>query len=166
MINFKKRIFVTIIHDVIILSVSFFFALWLRLESQSFILFNSLLPFLVLFLSTTIIFLHRFGLYQGIWRYASINEIFSILKSLTASCLIVVATLFLTIRLENIPRSFPILLFLVSVFGISGPRIFYRLIKDTLNNHKNSNQKINVIIIGDGDTSELFIRAATRETNR
>ena len=165
MINFKKRIFVTIIHDVIILSVSFFFALWLRLESQSFILFNSLLPFLVLFLSTTIIFLHRFGLYQGIWRYASINEIFSILKSLTASCLIVVATLFLTIRLENIPRSFPILLFLVSVFGISGPRIFYRLIKDTLNNHKNSNQKINVIIIGDGDTSELFIRAATRETN-
>ena len=165
MINFKKRIFITIVHDVVILSASFFFALWLRLESQGFILFKSLLPFLVLFTSTTIVFLHRFGLYQGIWRDASINEIFSILKSLTASCLIVVASLFLTIRLENIPRSFPILLFLVSVFGISGPRIFYRLVKDILNNQKNSNHKINVLIIGDGDTSELFIRAATREIN-
>ena len=165
MINFKKRIFITIVHDVIILSASFFFALWLRLESQGFILFKSLLPFLVLFTSTTIIFLHRFGLYQGIWRYASINEIFSILKSLIASCLLVVASLFLTIRLENIPRSFPILLFLVSVFGISGPRIFYRLVKDILNNQKNSDHKINVLIIGDGDTSELFIRAATRERN-
>ncbi len=165
MINFKKRIFITVIHDVIILSASFFFALWLRLESQGFILFKSLLPFLVLFTSTTVIFLHRLGLYQGIWRYASINEIFSILKSLTAASLIVVAALFLTIRLENIPRSFPILLFLVSVFGISGPRIFYRLVKDILNNQKNNNQKINVLIIGDGDTSELFIRAATRETN-
>ena len=84
---------------------------------------------------------------------------------MTASCLIVVASLFLTIRLENIPRSFPILLFLVSVFGISGPRIFYRLVKDILNSQKNSNHKINVLIIGDGDTSELFIRAATREIN-
>ena len=34
-----------------------------------------------------------------------------------------------------------------------------------LNNQRNSNHKINVLIIGDGDTSELFIRAATRESN-
>ncbi len=163
MMNFRGRILFTVIHDLLVLSASCFLALWLRLESASFILVPSLLPHLILFNITTIIFLHRFGLYQGIWKYASINEIFSIFKAVVASSLIMVATLFITIRLENIPRSFPILLFIVSVMGISGPRIFYRLVKDSLEIKNHINQKVNVIIVGDGDTSELFIRGAIRE---
>lgn len=162
MIHLKKRVFFTVLHDFFILCGAFFFALWLRLEAQSFELLTVLIPYLVLFNLSTLVFQFRFGLYKGIWRYASIKEILAIFKSITASCLIVVAALFLTIRLENIPRSFPILLFIVSLLGISGPRIFYRLIKDNLN-QKNSENKINVIIAGDGDASELFIRAAKRE---
>ena len=160
----KKKIFITVIHDLLILGLSFFLALWLRLEEQSFVLFNYLIPYLFLFISSTIFFLNRFSFYQGIWRYASMQEILVILKSLLASCLIIVGALFISIRLENIPRSFPILLFIVSLFGLSGPRIFYRLLRDGISNLKfDPKLKVEVIVVGIGITSELFIRASLKD---
>ena len=126
----NKKVFFTLIHDLVVLGLSFFIALWLRLENQSFQLVKDLYPYIFCFPFITIIFLYRFGLYQGIWRYASINEILSIFKALIFSILIILSILFLSIRLESIPRSFPILLFLVSMFGVSSPRVIYRLFKD------------------------------------
>ena len=82
------------------------------------------------------------------------QEILVILKSLLASCLIIVGALFISIRLENIPRSFPILLFIVSLFGLSGPRIFYRLLRDGISNLKfDPKLKVEVIVVGIGITS-------------
>lgn len=161
----KKKILLTIIHDFLILFLSFILALWLRLEGDSYELIKLLSFYNLFFAILTILFLYRFGLYQGIWRYASIQEISSIFKSLVASCLIILATLFLTIRLESIPRSFPVLLFIVSLLGISGPRIFYRLLKDKIEQFSSKEKKIKipVLIVGENNTSELFIRSTNRE---
>ena len=167
MIIKNKKILLNIFHDFIILSFSFVFALWLRLENEAFILVNSLWPYIVIYSPLTIFFLNRFGFYHGIWKYSSIHEILSIFKSLSASCLIIFATLFLTIRLENIPRSFLVLLFIVSLLGISGPRIFYRLIKDRTENKKSiaKKRKVPVIVVGNNDTTELFIRASREKSS-
>lgn len=161
----KKKVLLTIIHDFLILFLSFILALWLRLEGDSYELIKLLSFYNLFFAILTILFLYRFGLYQGIWRYASIQEISSIFKSLVASCLIILATLFLTIRLESIPRSFPVLLFIVSLLGISGPRIFYRLLKDKIEQFSSKEKKIKipVLIVGENNTSELFIRSTNRE---
>lgn len=165
MIFNNKKILLTIIHDLIALSISFVLALWLRLESESFLILKELKFYLLLFLMLNIYFFSRFGLYKGIWRYASFQEIVSIFKGLLASSLIIIAGLFLTIRLENIPRSFPILLFIVSFLGISGPRVFYRFIKDNLVNLKKNNDsnKIPILVAGDGNTTELFIRSTNKQ---
>ena len=162
---FTRRILLTISHDFIVLCFSFFLALWLRLEGQSYSILSLLWPYLIAFSVITIFFLNRFGLYYGIWRYASLEEISSIVKSLIASCLIILASLFLSIRLENIPRSFPLLLFIVSVFTLSGPRLLYRIFKDNITKNKVSkiSNKISVIVVGEGDTAELFIRATKRD---
>ena len=62
------------------------------------------------------------GLYHGIWRYASLHEIKSIVQSVLISTLILIGIFFI-FRLENIPRSFPIFLFIISIFGVTGPKV-------------------------------------------
>ena len=52
------------------------------------------------------------------------HEILSIFKSIVISTLFIIALLFLIFRLQDIPRSFPILLFIVSLLGVTGPRVF------------------------------------------
>ena len=165
MIFNNKKVILTLVHDFIILCFSFFIALWLRLEEQSFVLLQFLWPYIIIFSLITIALLNRFGLYHGIWKYASVQEINSILKSLIASSLFILAGLFFSIRLENIPRSFPILLFIVSFLGVASPRFIYRIFKDKISGDRNTShaKQIPVLIVGDGDTSELFIRAANRE---
>ena len=164
MIFKNTKILLTIFHDFTILCISFFLALWIRLENQSLDFLGFLWPYMILFATLNFFLLNRFGLYHGIWRYASIQEISSITKSLFASTLFILAALFLSIRLENIPRSFPFLLFFVSFFAVASPRFIYRIIKDKIGVHKGSN-KVPVIVVGEDDSAELFIRAANREKN-
>ena len=153
----NKKIFITILHDFLIFCLSFFIALVLRLDwSQSLDLMNSLWGFCILYAFANIFLLHYFGLYHGIWRYASMHEIISIFKSITISALIIILSFFLIFRLENIPRSFPVLLFIVSLFGVTGPRIFYRFLKDKVT--KDVIKRIPVFIVGDSNSSESFIR--------
>ena len=160
----NKKIFITILHDFLIFCLSFFIALLLRLDwNQSIYLMNELWGFCLLYASANIFFLHYFGLYHGIWRYASMHEIISIFKSITVSTLIIILSFFLIFRLENIPRSFPILLFIVSLFGVTGPRIFYRFLKDKIT--KDVIKRVPVFVVGDSNSSESFIRLTKNQKN-
>ena len=96
------------------------------------------------------------GLYLGIWRYASLHEILSIIKSVIISTLILLGLFFLIFRLENIPRSFPILLFLTSIISVVSPRVIYRIIKDNLK--KEEIKKVPILVVGDDSNCENFIR--------
>ena len=159
----NKKILITIIHDFFIFCFSFFIALLLRLESEyAIFLMQSLWVFSILFAFINIIILNYYGLYHGIWRYASMHEIISIFKSIVISTLFIIALLFLIFRLQDIPRSFPILLFIVSLLGVTGPRVFYRVLKDKL---IKTQSKIPVLVVGDNDTSENFIRLTKIEKN-
>ena len=160
----NKKIFITILHDFVIFCLSFFIALLLRLDwSQSISLMLSLWSFCFLYAAANIFLLQYFGLYHGIWRYASIHEIISIFKSITISTLIIILSFFLIFRLENIPRSFPVLLFIVSLFGVTGPRVFYRFLKDKFT--KDIIKRIPVFIVGDSNSSESFIRLTKNQKN-
>ena len=160
----NKKIFITILHDFLIFCLSFFIALLLRLDwNQSLYLMNELWSFCLLYASANIFLLHYFGLYHGIWRYASMHEIISIFKSITISTLIIILSFFLIFRLENIPRSFPVLLFIVSLFGVTGPRIFYRFLKDKIT--KGVIKRVPVFVVGDSNSSESFIRLTKNQKN-
>ena len=160
----NKKILITILHDFVIFCLSFFIALLLRLDwGQSINLMVSLWSFCLLYAVANIFLLQYFGLYHGIWRYASIHEIISIFKSITISTLIIILSFFLIFRLENIPRSFPVLLFIVSLFGVTGPRVFYRFLKDRFT--KDIIKRIPVFIVGDSNSSESFIRLTKNQKN-
>lgn len=158
------RIPLTILHDIFIFCISFFISLWLRLEfDQAYYLFSQIWIYSIVFAIMNIVLLNFYGLYHGIWRYASTHEMVSILKSITISTLIIIALLFLIMRLENIPRSFPVLLFIISIFGAISPRLVYRVIKDNLK--KDSLKKISTIIVGDSSSAENFARYTKIDRN-
>ena len=158
------RIFLTIFHDLIIFIFSFFLALWLRLELQlSLELFSSLWFYSIGYSIMNIIILNFLGLYHGIWRYASIHEINSIFKSVSISTFSIIVVIFLTTRLEGIPRSFPILLIIISIFNSIGPRLLYRIMKDNLGS--NSLHQISTLLIGGSSSSENFIRHTKTDKN-
>ena len=123
---------------------------------------ESLWIFSILFALINIFILQYYGLYHGIWRYASMHEIISIFKSIVISTLFIIAVLFLIFRLQDIPRSFPVLLFIVSLLGVTGPRVFYRVLKDKVTKKRS---RIPVLVVGDNDTSENFIRLTKTEKN-
>ncbi len=158
------RILFTIIHDLFFFGISFFLALWVRLDlASASSLIKELWEFLIFFSLTNIILLKYLGLYLGIWRYASLHEIISIIKSVSISILFLLSVLFLFFRLENIPRSFPILLFIISIFTVTSPRILYRILKDKFN--KSHLKSIPIIVVGDSGTSENFIRFSKQDSN-
>ncbi len=153
----NRRIVLTIFHDLIVFVVSFFISLWLRLEFEPALnLFSNIWIYSVIFSILNITMLNFMGLYHGIWRYASIHEINSIVKSVSISTLTIIVILFLITRLENIPRSFPILLLVMSVLSAIGPRLIYRIMKDNLGSKKLP--KISTLLVGDYSSSENFIR--------
>ena len=158
------RILITILHDFVFFGVSFFVSLWIRLDLSSALnLSRELWWFLIFFSFTNIFLLKYMGLYHGIWRYASIHEIISIIKSVSVSILLLLGIFFLAFRLEDIPRSFPILLFIISIFSVTSPRVFYRILKDYLK--KNNLKKVPVLVVGDSPTTENFIRFSKKDHN-
>lgn len=102
------------------------------------------------------------GMYKGIWSYSSMGDLVAITKANTAAILIFTLSMFLFNRLEDIPRSVPIITWFVLMALIGGPRFFYRLVRDhRLVSAIRGNPGVGtpVLLIGAGDGAELFIRA-------
>jgi len=102
---------------------------------------------------------YYFGLYRGLWRFASLPDLKRILLAVGLAALIVPLLLFLVLRLVDVPRSVPILhpLFLIMIMG--GARFAYRSWKD---GHLLSFGELAgepVLVLGAGSAGEQLLRA-------
>src|SRR5579862_6427167 len=70
------------------------------------------------------------GLYRGIWRYASLPDLFNIAKAATLTVLIALPVMFIFTRLATLPRSTLLINWMVLIAFLGGPRLGYRLFKD------------------------------------
>ncbi len=83
-----------------------------------------------LFLAVFLAAYRLFGLHRGIWRYTTLADLLVILEVVTASVVTFALIAFLLHRLEGVPRSLPILQWGVLVLGLTGPRVFYRALRE------------------------------------
>ena len=130
MIGLNRRTKV-IVHDLLMVSLSWELA-WLSRYNFSFpteegLLSLKILPFV---LAAQGIILWRTGLYRGLWRFASIPDLWNIIRGAIMGTLVISVALFLVTRLEGIPRSVLVLYPLFLTFLLGGPRLTYRLWKD------------------------------------
>lgn len=162
--NWQSRL--ALAHDLIIAAVSLWLAHYLRLGNQMIdfsgeMLTHAILPFTLL---AGFIFIAA-GLYRGLWRYASMQDLLTLTKASTLLIFIFYITLFFTNRLEGVPRSVPIIHWLLLLAMLGGPRFIYRFAKDRrlgLDFTLAAPHKIPVLLIGANDAAELFIRESQR----
>jgi len=106
------------------------------------------------------------GMYKGVWRYASINDLFAISRAVTLTVLVFTFFMFVWARLDEVPRSLPIINWLVLMAMLGGPRFIYRFAKDRrldLQGAMDSHQRVPVLLVGAGDEAELFIRSLRQD---
>jgi FlaA1/EpsC-like NDP-sugar epimerase len=161
------RTLLAMVHDALMAALSLVLALYLRIGDDIWTVNPAALAErVVLFALIVLAFLRFTGLYRGIWRYASLNDLFAISRAATFSVLTYTAGLFLLIRLEGEPRSTVVITWFVLIALLSGPRILYRLFKDGRLDRvfeRDSHRRIPVLLIGASDGAELFINEMRRD---
>src|SRR3989344_1174411 len=159
-------------HDLLMVPIAWFGAYWLRFNLDSFPpgFFDQALMLLpVIGIAQGGMFWY-FGLYRGIWRFASIPDLTRIIKAVTAGIVIAAAASFILTRLQNVPRSVFILDGILLVLLLGGPRFIYRLFKDhnlyhwiqDRNLSANAERK-NALIVGAGKAAEMLARDLLRD---
>ncbi|EGV18022.1 polysaccharide biosynthesis protein [Thiocapsa marina] len=152
-------------HDLLMIPVAWLAAYWLRFNlgriPPEFVdsAFNSL-PW-VLVIQGTVFWM--FGLYRGVWRFASLPDLVRIVKAAVAGTVLVVVTLFILNRTELIPRSVPVLFLGLQVILLAGPRLLYRWMKD---HRLNLSSGQRVLIVGAGRAGEMLVRDMLRDASR
>lgn len=164
-----KRSHIAAIHDICMAALSFVLALFLRLGHDFLTQYQHFLPSIILFTGVCAVVFSIMGLYRGIWRYASLQDLFSIARAVTIATLVFVPLLFMLTRLESFPRSVLVINWMVLLVFLGGPRLLYRMIKDkslSVNFLKNSaDSRIPVLLVGVGDNAVNFIRETSRKNS-
>ena len=104
-------------------------------------------------------------MYRGVWRYASLNDLFTITKAASLTILVFLVLMFTITRLETLPRSLPLINWFVLIALLGAPRFVYRLFKDRridLKFERERRPRVPVLLVGAGDAAELFIRDVAR----
>ncbi|MDQ7000332.1 MAG: nucleoside-diphosphate sugar epimerase/dehydratase [Mariprofundus sp.] len=147
------------LHDLIWVVAAVWLAFWLRFNLGD--IPSPYLPALnfmmMIALPVQAAFSWYFGLYRGIWRFASLPDLLRILQSVLLGALTTFIIMFIWQRLEGMPRSVLILYPVILAMGLAGPRLFYRWLKDH-HLHLTTTERERALLIGAGQAGELLVR--------
>lgn len=106
----------------------------------------------------------QIGLYRGLWRFASVPDLWNILKASVIGLFAILLGLFLYNRLDTVPRTVLALypLALMALLGL--PRLLYRAWKDRVETRTGSTS-VRTLIIGAGRAGEALVRDLRRVGN-
>ena len=162
----NSRSLIATLYDLIVAAVAWLLAYWFR--------FNLDVPpeyapvmwsYLIWVVPVQGLAFYFFGLYRGIWRFASIPDLRRIVLAIGTSALAVPVVLFMISRLADVPRSVLILdpIFLVLLMG--GSRFLYRAWKDGALFAPSQMNAAPVIIMGAGTAAAALLRDLARNPN-
>jgi len=150
-----------IVHDLAMIPVAWLGAYWLRFNLGS-IPADQLAPALgnlVMVVAVQAMAFRYFGLYRGVWRFASIPDLIRIAKAVLVGMAFSAVAIFLITRMEGVPRSvFPLYgLLLTTLLG--GSRLAVRWSKDR---RLYADDAKRVLIVGAGQAGEMLVRDLLR----
>jgi FlaA1/EpsC-like NDP-sugar epimerase len=158
------RALIAALHDLVVASMAWATAYWLR--------FNFDLPaeFGRAMLSTVVwvvplqgVIFFGFGLYRGIWRFASLPDLRRIIMAAGMSALAVPALLFMLQRLQDVPRTVLVLDPLLLVLMMGGSRFLYRAWKDGQLLGPRQLDAEPVLVMGAGAAAAALLRDLSRQ---
>jgi FlaA1/EpsC-like NDP-sugar epimerase len=108
--------------------------------------------------------LYYTGLYRGIWRFASLPDLWNIMRASAYGTLLITLALFLYDRLEGVPRSVFLLYPVALIILLGTPRLLFRVWKDHGLAFNAKPGRIRVVILGAGAAGELLARDLRRDS--
>lgn len=161
-----KRARIAFAHDIVVAAISFVAALYLRVGGDlGYFATDFVVLATAIYTGIAAAVFWSMRLYAGVWRYASLEDLVAIIRAASIVVLVFLAAMFLVSRLEFIPRSTLPINWFVLLALLGGSRFLYRLFKDRRANDaadRDGERRIPVLLIGAGDSAELFIRAINR----
>ena len=103
------------------------------------------------------------GLYRGLWRFASLPDLWNIIRAVVIGTLSISLALFLANRLQGTPRSVLLMYPVVLAVFLSAPRLIYRWWKDHGLSLSDQRRRRRVLIVGAGKAGEMLVRDLHRE---
>lgn len=147
------------LHDLMMIPLAWYLAYWLRFNLGSvpdYMLLKATVILPVLVLTQGIVFWY-FGLYRGVWRFASVPDLVRIIKALAVGVPIAALTMFFLYRMEGVPRTVFPLYGLLLLFLLGGPRMLYRWLRE---HHALAEKR--VLVVGAGQAGEMLVRELLR----
>lgn len=147
-------------HDLIVIPLAWLGAYWLRFNLDTIPAEFRKAAFMalpVVIIVQTAMF-WSFGLYRGVWRFASVPDLIRIIKVALAGVLLSSLSLFVINRLDAIPRSVPLLYGLLLIMFLGGSRFVFRWFRDYGYLLKGKR----VLIVGAGEAGENLVRDLLR----
>ena len=103
------------------------------------------------------------GLYKGVWRFASLPDLWNILRAVVLGSVAIYLALFVYNRLEGVPRSVMLLYPCMLAVCLGVPRLTYRLWKDSRLALFPSEGAQRVLIVGANSAGEALSRDLHRD---
>lgn len=165
---FDLRRLAVIVHDLCVVVLTWASILWIgqTIQAQPFNLDNLKTTFvdtLAIVLFAQSLFFWLYGLYRGLWRFASLPDLFHIIQ---ASIMGLVGIGFLFYFMQALHRVSLYSLFyypFILTFLLGAPRLFYRLLREhSFHFLLPSKQEKRVLILGAGQAGEMLARDIVR----
>ncbi|GAB3094686.1 nucleoside-diphosphate sugar epimerase/dehydratase [Lysobacter terrae] len=104
----------------------------------------------------------QIGLYRGLWRFASVPDLWNIVKASVLGLFAILLGLFLYNRLDMVPRTVLVLYPLALIALLGAPRLLYRAWKDSRAEGRNKQGNVRTLILGAGRAGEALVRDLRR----
>ncbi|MDT5271951.1 MAG: UDP-GlcNAc:undecaprenyl-phosphate/decaprenyl-phosphate GlcNAc-phosphate transferase [Acidobacteriota bacterium] len=155
-LSYKRRIFEVLL-DVVLVILAYYFSYVLlfgsNLSSQLWLLFLSTVPVLIFLKMAALL---GAGVYRGLWRYISLDNLIVYAKAVAAGSVASVLALLFAFRFEGFSRAVFALDAMIFFLMLAGSRVAFRLFRRLLPSPAAGGRR--VLIYGAGDAGELLLR--------
>ena len=155
-VSYKRRIFEVLL-DVVLVILAYYAACVLLfgsdLPDEVWRLFLNTIPVLI-FVKMTALLVS--GVYRGIWRYISVDNLITYAKAVVAGSVASVLAILFTFRFQGFSRAVFVLDALIFFMMLAGSRVAFRLFRRLVPAPTSGGRR--VLIYGAGDGGELLLR--------
>ncbi len=153
-----------VLHDLAMAALAWWIAKLLRytLRPDEIVSYH-LLEFPIVLLVQGLIFRWT-GLYKSVWRFASLPDLWNILRAVIIGGMAVGPCLFFYNRLDGVPRSVLLMYPLILAVLLGGPRLAYRFWKDSRSDLLQNQTVKRVLIVGADRAAEVLSRDLRRDS--
>ena len=155
--SYKRRIFEVLL-DVVLIVLAYWSAYAIKFEpfsnSPAWKLFLRTLPVLVVVRLAAFLV---FGVYRGIWRYTSMDDLMTFAKAVAAGSIVSMTIVLFKFRFQGFSRAVFAIDALVMLLLLAGSRIAFRFFRQVIPAVSTENGR-RVLIYGAGDAGELLLR--------